>query len=104
MRAFFSSQRPLQARPSYPLGWGSASEDTIRLARLATQSGLFPVFEAEHGTVTATTRIRHRVPVDEYLSLQGRFAHLVGDHARPDVVAQIQARADRNIARFGLLP
>ena len=30
--------------------------DTIRLARLATQTGLFPVFEAEHGEVTASRR------------------------------------------------
>jgi pyruvate ferredoxin oxidoreductase beta subunit len=87
-----------------PLGWGSASKDTIRLARLATQSGIFPVFEAENGTVTATTPIRQRVPVDEYLSLQGRFAHLLGKHARPDVVARIQAEADRNIERYGLDP
>jgi len=34
-----------------PLGWGAASCDTVRLARLATQSGLFPVFEAEFGEV-----------------------------------------------------
>ena len=34
-----------------PLGWGSASHDTIRLARLAVECGLFPVFEAEHGVV-----------------------------------------------------
>jgi pyruvate ferredoxin oxidoreductase beta subunit len=87
-----------------PLGWGSASKDTIRLARLATQSGLFPVFEAENGSVTATTPIRHRVPVDEYLSLQGRFAHLLGEHARPDVVTRIQAAADSNIERYGLDP
>jgi pyruvate ferredoxin oxidoreductase beta subunit len=85
-----------------PLGWSSASKDTIRLARLATQSGLFPVFEAEDGTVTATTSIRRRVPVDEYLALQGRFAHLFGEHGRPDVVAHIQADADRNIERYGL--
>jgi pyruvate ferredoxin oxidoreductase beta subunit len=85
-----------------PLGWASASKDTIRLARLATQSGLFPVFEAEHGVVTATTPIRQRVPVEEYLTLQGRFAHLFGEHGRPDVVARIQAGADRNIVRYGL--
>lgn len=85
-----------------PLGWASASKDTIRLARLATQSGLFPVFEAEHGVVTATTPIRQRVPVEEYLTLQGRFAHLFGEHGRPDVVARIQAGADRNIDRYGL--
>jgi pyruvate ferredoxin oxidoreductase beta subunit len=85
-----------------PLGWGSASQDTIRVARLATESGLFPVFEAEHGEVTAVTRIRHRVPVDDYLRLQGRFAHLFAEPPRPDIVAKIQAGADRAIARFGL--
>ena len=36
-----------------PLGWGSASQDTIRLARLVKETGLFPVFEAEHGDVVA---------------------------------------------------
>ena len=86
-----------------PLGWGSASHDTIRVARLATESGLFPVFEAEHGVVTAVSRIRRRVPVDDYLRLQGRFAHLFGERPRPDIVARIQAGADRAIDRFGLL-
>ena len=32
-----------------PLGWGSASKDTIRIARLAKESGIFPVFEAHDG-------------------------------------------------------
>jgi pyruvate ferredoxin oxidoreductase beta subunit len=86
-----------------PLGWASASQDTIRLARLATQSGLFPVFEAEHGVVTATTPIRRRVPVEDYLTLQGRFAHLFGPDGRSDVVARIQAGADRNIDRYDLV-
>jgi pyruvate ferredoxin oxidoreductase beta subunit len=30
-----------------PLGWGAASQDTILLARLAKETGIFPVFEAE---------------------------------------------------------
>ena len=87
-----------------PLGWGAAPSDTVRLARLATESGLFPLFEAEHGEVTAVTPIRRRVPVDDYLRLQGRYAHLFADPPRPDLVARIQAGADRTIARFGLLP
>ena len=45
--------RYIQIHVPCPLGWGSASHDTIRLARLAVESGLFPVFEAEHGVVTA---------------------------------------------------
>jgi hypothetical protein len=61
-----------------PLGWGSASHDTIRLARLARETGIFPVFEAEHGEVTRVTKIRHRLPVEEYLRPQRRFAHLFG--------------------------
>ena len=30
-----------------PLGWGAAAKDTILIARLAKETGLFPVFEAE---------------------------------------------------------
>jgi pyruvate ferredoxin oxidoreductase beta subunit len=86
-----------------PLGWGSASKDTIRVARLAKETGIFPVFEAEHGEVTGVSRIRRQVPVEEYLTLQRRFAHLFGEPRRDDVIARIQAGADRNIRRFGLL-
>jgi len=86
-----------------PLGWGAASHDTIKLARLARETGLFPQFEAEGGEVTSVTQIRHRVPVEEYLRPQKRFAHLFAGAGRPDVVAQIQAEADRNIRRFKLL-
>jgi pyruvate ferredoxin oxidoreductase beta subunit len=86
-----------------PLGWGSASSDTILLARLARETGIFPVFEAVHGEVTGVTKIRRRMPVEEYLKPQRRFAHLFGKGGRPGTIAQIQADADRNIRRFGLL-
>lgn len=86
-----------------PLGWGAASQDTIKLARLARETGLFPVFEAERGEVTAVTKIRHRVPVEEYLRPQKRFAHIFGAKGQPRMLERIQAQADRNIRRFGLL-
>jgi pyruvate ferredoxin oxidoreductase beta subunit len=86
-----------------PLGWGTASADTIRIARLAKESGIFPVFEARDGEVTAVSKIRHQVPVDEYLRPQKRFAHLFKPEPRTEVIARIQAGADRNIRRFGLL-
>jgi pyruvate ferredoxin oxidoreductase beta subunit len=86
-----------------PLGWGSASQDTIKLARLARETGIFPVFEAERGEVTAVTKIRQRVPVETYLKPQKRFAHLFGSPGHPEGVAHIQANADRNIRRFRLL-
>jgi pyruvate ferredoxin oxidoreductase beta subunit len=86
-----------------PLGWGTASHDTIRIARLAKETGMFPVFEAEHGEVTGVLKIRHKQPVEEYLKPQRRFAHLFGKHAHPEMVARLQAIADRNIRKYDLL-
>ncbi|MBY0579231.1 MAG: pyruvate ferredoxin oxidoreductase [Burkholderiales bacterium] len=83
-----------------PLGWGSRPSDTVRVARLAVESGLFPLFEAEHGEITASLPLRKKIPVDEYLKLQKRFSHLFG--SAPDTIAMIQEIADRNIAKFGL--
>jgi pyruvate ferredoxin oxidoreductase beta subunit len=84
-----------------PLGWGSAPADTIKLARLAQRSGLFPVFEAEHGEVTSALPIRDRVPVEDYLRPQRRYAHLFGDPPRTDLLDRIQHIANRNVARYG---
>jgi pyruvate ferredoxin oxidoreductase beta subunit len=86
-----------------PLGWGSAPEDTIKVARLAVESGLFPLFEAHYGEITARTPIRAKVPVTEYLKLQKRFAHLFGKSPDLERIARIQDIAERNIAEFGLL-
>jgi pyruvate ferredoxin oxidoreductase beta subunit len=85
-----------------PLGWGSAPEDTIRLARLAVETGLFPLFEARYGEVTHRTPIRHKVPVSDYLKLQKRYAHLFGHPSDSGRIALLQAIADRNIDEYGL--
>jgi pyruvate ferredoxin oxidoreductase beta subunit len=61
------------------------------------------VFEAVHGEITSVTKIRHRVPVEDYLKPQKRFAHVFGTPGHPDMLAQIQAEADRNIRRFSLM-
>jgi pyruvate ferredoxin oxidoreductase beta subunit len=86
-----------------PLGWGSPAADTIRVARLAVESGYFPVFEAERGEVTDVTKIRRPVPVVEYLRPQARYGHLFRPTERADLIAKIQEQADRNIRRFGLI-
>jgi pyruvate ferredoxin oxidoreductase beta subunit len=88
-----------------PLGWGTASADTILVARLATQTGLFPLFEAEHGEVVRVTAIRRPAPVEDYLRLQGRFRHLFDEDGLPvrsGDLLELQAMADRTIAHYGL--
>jgi pyruvate ferredoxin oxidoreductase beta subunit len=86
-----------------PLGWGTYSHDTVRIARLAKETGLFPVFEAEDGEVCRSLKIRRPLPVEEYLRPQKRFAHLFAPELRRAVIARIQAIADRNIRKFNLL-
>ncbi|MFO0829837.1 MAG: thiamine pyrophosphate-dependent enzyme [Phycisphaerales bacterium] len=95
--------RYLHVHVPCPLGWGSPTGDTIKVARLAVESGLFPIFEAEYGEVVGRRTIRKRVPVDEYLASQSRFGHLFGKKRDERRIAMIQAIADRNIERFGLL-
>ena len=86
-----------------PLGWGHASEETIRIARLAKETGVFPVFEAQDGEVVSVSKIRRKLPVEEYLRPQRRFAHLFGEPPRTDLIAKLQQLADRNVRHYGLL-
>jgi len=86
-----------------PLGWGSDPAKTIRVARMAVESGLFPLFEAKFGTVVDRTLIRHKIPVERYLELQDRFKHLFRPSPKTDAIAAIQSIADANIATYGLV-
>ncbi|HET7669269.1 MAG TPA: thiamine pyrophosphate-dependent enzyme [Burkholderiales bacterium] len=88
---------------SCPLGWGHASDKSIEVARLAKETGLFPVFEAEHGEVTGVSKIRRRRPVEDYLRPQRRFAHLFSPRVDSEAIAHIQDMAERNIKRYGLI-
>lgn len=95
--------RYLHVLVTCPLGWGSAACDSVGIARLATQTGLFPVWEGRDGDVVSVAKIRRPETVEAYLRPQKRFRHLFEPQLRSDVIARIQARADRNIERFGLL-
>lgn len=99
----FHGARYLHVLVPCPLGWGFASHETIKMARLAKETGLFPVFAAENGEVTAVLPIRRKTPVEEYLRAQKRFAHLFAPTLRADLIARLQQLADRNIRRYRLL-
>jgi pyruvate ferredoxin oxidoreductase beta subunit len=98
-----SGSRYLHIHVPCPLGWAHDPALTIQVARLAVESGLFPLFEAEFGKLTGRTLIRRKVPVERYLELQGRFKHLFQDRSHRETIAGIQAIADRHIAEYGLL-
>lgn len=85
-----------------PLGWGYPPSETIKIARLAVECGLFPLFEAENGALVGSTPIDNPKPVEEYLRIQRRFAHLFGKNASPDAIGVLQNLANKNIKKYRL--
>ncbi len=74
-----------------PSGWKYEPDLTIRLARLAVETCVFPLVEVEAGTGPRLTYTPPRPrPVAEYLTPQGRFAHLA-----PETLATIQSAVDQ---------
>ena len=73
----------------------------MRIARLAKETGIFPVFEAEHGEVVSVAKIRKQLPVEEYLKPQKRFAHLFSPKVNTEAISR--SRRWRTATSGGLL-
>ena len=84
------------------IGWGFDPAKTVEVARLAVETGLFPVYEWEPGQPIKARKLRQRRPVEDYLKLQRRFRHLFERPEGKEELARIQALADGNAARYGL--
>jgi pyruvate ferredoxin oxidoreductase beta subunit len=88
----------IQIHVPCPLGWAHAPNLTPEIAKLAVETGLYPLIEYENGQLAAVRKIQPK-PVEEYLKAQGRFKHLLND---PEAVKAIQEVADNNIRKYGL--
>jgi len=78
-----------------PVGWRCPTELTIRIGRLATQTGVFPLYEVEHGKYKLNVDPPKLKPVTEYLKLQGRFRHL-----SEGTINEIQQRVNEEYAKL----
>ena len=76
-------------------GWGVAENAVVKTARLAVQSGLFPLFEVEDGVRYSLSSGEKSQSVDGYLGQQKRYSHLSAEE-----IAQIQANVDADWARL----
>ncbi|BDR91560.1 pyruvate synthase subunit PorB [Vulcanisaeta souniana] len=71
-----------------PPGWRYPEEMTVEIARLATETGYFPLYEWDHGMIRfnppSNTHFdkSKRKPITEYLKRQGRFAHLTEENIK----------------------
>lgn len=85
-----------------PRGWRHASDLSIHIARLATQTCFFPLWECANReyklsapSVIYQKRPDLKKPVEAFLQPQGRFRHLFKPEKRTDIIETIQRSVDR---------
>ena len=78
-----------------PTGWRFATDLTIKVGRLAVETGTFPLYEVENGTYRLNFDFPKLRPVTDYMKLQRRFGHL-----SEDVINEIQQRVNREYAKL----
>lgn len=77
-----------------PPGWGYDPALGDELARLAVETGIWPLKEAVDGVVRHTYIPSRFRPVTEYLEPQRRFRHLFSPVRQEAVLAEIQGNVD----------
>ena len=88
-----------------PTGWRFGTEQTVELARLAVETGVFVLYEITQESPLKpiiTKKLKDRKPVEEYLKMQGRFRHLFKPVKRQDIIDKIQEEVDRKCKLFGV--
>lgn len=84
-------------------GWGIEPKDTVRVSKSAVNSGFYPIIEFVNGQLSRKMTIAKKEPVDNFLKMQKRFKHLFASPSGKQEIAKIQAIADSNIKKFGLI-
>ena len=78
-----------------PTGWRCPGELTIKIGRLAVETGMFPLYEVVNGQYQLSYDPPELRPVADYTKLQGRFRHL-----SEDTLDEIQRRVKAEYARL----
>ncbi len=77
-----------------PTGWDFDPKEAVAIGKLAVKTGVWPLKEYVNGKVVHTKIPGDRLPVEEYLKTQGRFAHLFSPVRNEAMINEIQQRID----------
>ena len=81
-------------------GWQYPMTDTVSIAKLAVETGIWPLYEIENGQHKMTVKIREKKPTVEWLKLQGRFKHLFASPDHQPILDRIQKEIDDKLAKL----
>lgn len=77
-----------------PRGWRYEAENLMEICKAAVDTCFWPMYEVEYGKWRITYEPKKKLPIEDFLRLQGRFKHLLkleNEHC----VAAMQAEIDR---------
>lgn len=76
-------------------GWRYPQEDTVKLSKIAVETGHWPLIEVVNGKWRFTYKPKERKPIIEFLKPQGRFKHLFKEENK-HIIEEIQNDVDKN--------
>ena len=89
-----SGSRMIIALAPCPTGWDYDPRESVNIGKLAVRTGVWPLKEYIDGKVVHTKIPRDRLPVEDYLKVQGRFLHLFVPQRDEGLLAELQATVD----------
>ncbi len=78
-----------------PRGWRYEASRLMEVTKLAVDTCVWPMFEVINGAWHLSYEPKKKLPVEEYLKVQGRFKHLFLPENR-HLIDEIQAEVDKN--------
>ncbi len=86
-----------------PTGWRVASEMSVKIARMAVQTNIFPLYEVENGVKYTINYKPKGYLVKEYFKLQGRFRHLT-DNDLDQIQEMVEEDWELLLRKAGVFP
>lgn len=86
-----------------PNQWKFQPQETINIAKLATETSFWPLYEIEEGRYQINYEPRQHIPVEEFCRTQGRFKHIFQRKDKEKILGLIQKEVDAEWQRIGKL-
>ena len=76
-----------------PRGWRYEASDIMKVCKLAVETCVWPLFEVVEGKWILSYEPKQKLPIEEYLRVQGRFKHLFRP-GNESLIAELQSDVD----------
>ncbi|MBR1453202.1 MAG: pyruvate ferredoxin oxidoreductase [Lachnospiraceae bacterium] len=78
-----------------PRGWRYPTEKLMEITKMAVETCVWPLFEVENGKYKINYKPKEKLPVENYLKTQGRFAHMFKP-GNEWMIEDVQKNVDKN--------